>query len=397
MFLDHAYSLRKLKHNTQSKMQKTQNNTVKLTPPDDIAIISINNKLEEIDGYNQYIYSVPDSIDSHDSDAIDLDANIANVRDTDDAPDVSEIDYKPETNNKVHYSAPKVIKNIKSTKSHLYIAAPGRLGNQLFQYAVGYSLAILQNRTAVLQSFTAMEIQRLFQVQPSVEVGNIPPGLPLVEEEGAGIFTPMLTRLPNRDLTICCYFQSWRYLDKVFVRKIFKPKQGLLHKAREILHELTGNYKALSKQKYRIDLSHTSLVYVGLHIRQTDYTVESSIDKGYRAAPLKYILKSMAYYENAFSNVVFIACSDDKKWVQENLSWKSNLLVAPGSSDEVDFVTLTQCNHTIITTGTFGWWAAYLTNGNVTYYADWLAKDSEIGRVYKAKDYFPQQWIPLSV
>ena len=56
-------------------------------------------------------------------------------------------------------------------------------------------------------------------------------------------------------------------------------------------------------------------------------------------------------------------CSDDPAWVQAN--WPSELrdrtaFVSGTSSREVDMAVLTLCDHTVISAGSFGWWAAYL-------------------------------------
>ena len=56
-------------------------------------------------------------------------------------------------------------------------------------------------------------------------------------------------------------------------------------------------------------------------------------------------------------------CSDDPGWVRAN--WPSELqdrtvFVTGTSSREVDMAVLTLCDHTVISAGSFGWWAAYL-------------------------------------
>ncbi|KAH3835789.1 hypothetical protein DPMN_109153 [Dreissena polymorpha] len=42
-------------------------------------------------------------------------------------------------------------------------------------------------------------------------------------------------------------------------------------------------------------------------------------------------------------------------------NWKVAFL--EGNSDAVDMAVLSLCDHTIVSTGTFGWWAAWLAGG----------------------------------
>jgi galactoside 2-L-fucosyltransferase 1/2 len=59
--------------------------------------------------------------------------------------------------------------------------------------------------------------------------------------------------------------------------------------------------------------------------------------------------------------------------------------------------TVTLCDHFIATVGTFSWWAAWLTGGNVTYYK-WPAREGTRFRKSFSKDYkdhYYPHWIGL--
>ena len=64
---------------------------------------------------------------------------------------------------------------------------------------------------------------------------------------------------------------------------------------------------------------------------------------------------------------------------------------------EVDLAVLSRCNHTIMTVGTFGWWAAWLASGQVVYYANFPRPNSPLATEFsKSKaDYFPPNWVGL--
>jgi len=62
---------------------------------------------------------------------------------------------------------------------------------------------------------------------------------------------------------------------------------------------------------------------------------------------------------------------------------------------EVDMCSLTKCNHSIITVGSFGWWAAWLANGLTIYYKDIAMNGSEYRGDFSENmtDFFYPGWI----
>jgi galactoside 2-L-fucosyltransferase 1/2 len=68
---------------------------------------------------------------------------------------------------------------------------------------------------------------------------------------------------------------------------------------------------------------------------------------------------------------------------------------------ETEFGILMGCDHMIITTGTFGWWAGYLgksgRKGEVVYYEREFQMDHATNKGKVALvDYYPPSWKPMS-
>ena len=61
-----------------------------------------------------------------------------------------------------------------------------------------------------------------------------------------------------------------------------------------------------------------------------------------------------------------------------------------------DFALLTQCNHTVITVGTFGIWAAYLTGGSTVYLANFTLPGSRFRMVFKPQAAFLPEWVGIA-
>jgi len=94
---------------------------------------------------------------------------------------------------------------------------------------------------------------------------------------------------------------------------------------------------------------------------------------------------------------VFVVCSDDMRWCVEQMPTHRLRHVEFLSTHDpvVDLAVLAMCQHTIISVGTFGWWAAWLSNGTTVYYKDWPRRDSSLAWAASHADYFPPRWIPL--
>lgn len=62
---------------------------------------------------------------------------------------------------------------------------------------------------------------------------------------------------------------------------------------------------------------------------------------------------------------------------------------------EVDLAALVYCNHTIMSTGTFSWWAAYLADGDAVYYGDWPKPGSVLQKIVQKEDFFLEKWTAM--
>lgn len=65
-------------------------------------------------------------------------------------------------------------------------------------------------------------------------------------------------------------------------------------------------------------------------------------------------------------------------------------------SSAMDLALLSSCNHVVMTVGSFGWWAGYLSGGTVVYFKDYPKPGSNIGRGFSAVDHYLPQWIGMS-
>jgi hypothetical protein len=76
-------------------------------------------------------------------------------------------------------------------------------------------------------------------------------------------------------------------------------------------------------------------------------------------------------------------------------SVRVKIAYSEGRSDGQDLAILSQCNHTIMTVGTYGWWAGYLAGGITIYYKNFPKPGSELSFIFNREEFFPQEWIGL--
>ncbi|CAF3863812.1 unnamed protein product [Rotaria sp. Silwood1] len=102
-----------------------------------------------------------------------------------------------------------------------------------------------------------------------------------------------------------------------------------------------------------------------------------------------------------FPNAHFLVASDDKSYCKNLFRHRSNIVVTSRTfSIGDDLITLSLCEHSIITGGTFRWWTGYLANDEVIhdkiypsgcerreyYYPLWFFIDGNV-RAYKNDNY----------
>ena len=210
------------------------------------------------------------------------------------------------------------------------------------------------------------------------------------------IFNNLFRGLPFfYEYALVGYFQTYRCFQNVeneLRTQHFKFHNRLALKAQRFFSENVTNV---------IGSSRKDMIYVGIDIRRGDMVSKKSlIDKGYTTAHSSYILNAITYYVKRYltNSIIFIVCTDDKKWFYDNTEGKSNasILLSHGSDPGLDLAILSQCNHSIITVGSFGWWSAWLAGGTTVYYANWPRKGSKLAENFYKEEYFPPHWIPLS-
>ena len=81
----------------------------------------------------------------------------------------------------------------------------------------------------------------------------------------------------------------------------------------------------------------------------------------------KYLARALALCRRRYRRPVFVVCSDDLAWVRRRLRGPDVVIAGSTGDDSAgrDMALMAQCNHTVVTHGTFGYMSAYLAQGDV--------------------------------
>ncbi len=265
----------------------------------------------------------------------------------------------------------------------------GGLGNLMFEYAALYGVAKFNGMISVISEDTY--ISTVFPFMYAESTKELNPGRYFLKfRERQSNFDKRVFRLNFlRDIQLEGFYQSWKYFEhaKKDIKKQFQFSEDVEKEAQIFLWDAFRNSKFTDRQ---------DLTFVGIHIRRGDFLEIANVERGYSVANVEYIKRAMSYFRKKYKNVIFVVCSDDKKWSRNNVkSQTDHVAYSFHGTASLDLCILSKCNHTIMTVGTFGWWAAWLAGGETVYYKGFPLKGSKLYYNFEKKDFYYPHWIAM--
>ncbi|KLU01744.1 Alpha-1,2-fucosyltransferase [Rhodopirellula islandica] len=270
----------------------------------------------------------------------------------------------------------------------------GGLGNQLFQYAFGHSLARRTYQTLLIDD-SAFEEYRLhplainhFSISASrlsdVDRSRVPgkfrrtpvgrawdqfgrrmvPGyvgaLPVRREKPFGFRESLIT--PERDLYLDGYWQSEKFFP------------GL----RESLREELRLRETPSETTQRLSEQMNTENSVAIHVRRGDYVTSTKAKQIYRTLDADYYRSCLLDLAARETDLKLYLFSNDVPWCESNLDVGipfTPVQHTDGQTAHEDLHLIAQCRHVVIANSTFSWWGAYLGQSHAS-----------------RRVYFPEPW-----
>jgi galactoside 2-L-fucosyltransferase 1/2 len=188
------------------------------------------------------------------------------------------------------------------------------------------------------------------------------------------------------------YYQSWKYTRSIeaWLRRYFTFKPALKAFAHKFLK---SNFPPGWTQAF---------VRVAIHVRRGNYLEKHFVEFGYTVPNATYFQRAMEYFVRNYGRVQFVVVSEDRDWSRANVVLTNdmspkqvNVTYAFGNDEGQDMAIMTSCDHVIMSTGTFGWWAGFLAKGSAVYFSDWPRNGTKLSSMFRKEDFFPPAWIPM--
>jgi hypothetical protein len=288
----------------------------------------------------------------------------------------------------------------------------GGLGNQLFQYALGRSLAIKSNASLTLDTAwfdivdsledTTLRKYELKSFGVDCEIQAI--GLPwqknnflkklfnrfswlskifsnnffIYNEKSAFFDYDLLNQ--TGPLWLNGYWQSYKYFDSI--GEVIKKEIG------------TIRFLSASSQKVFNDVVNSESICV--HVRRGDYVSNAKANKVHGLCSVEYYKKAIKLVTKNLDNPVIYIFSDDPNWVRVNLKfpYKTIVVDANGTEDACqDLWLMSSCKHFVIANSSLSWWGAWLSSSEdkvVVAPKKWFAD-----KRHDTSDLIPPDWLRL--
>lgn len=288
------------------------------------------------------------------------------------------------------------------------------IGNQLFMYGAAYALAKREKQKMCLfVTMSKMPTRPFCLNQFSLDQHTISCKLMLsiipygrIRKILVGMVHFVFQRLPNS------YFRH----EKLGTARIFEPfPQGKRHYyifgnsesyryIDDVLYELREQYKpnfdVSDKTKNMWESIRRDKNAVALHIRRGDFV---RINRSY---PLSYYENSIKYHKQRNPHARFYLLSEDEE-VLRHFQARDDIIHIDLSGefcqDIVEWYCLVQCKHHILSSSTFSWWAAVLSETDesvITIPSEEVYEhfnDQTENLAVKYHDFYRPKWIPVSL
>lgn len=306
-----------------------------------------------------------------------------------------------------------LLRNLKNKACMIVIRIEGGLGNQMFQYAFGKSLA-LETKSKLLidlihfenqngKAFIAGVSKRKFELEVfpinfSIWHNSICNFFPIslndrlklklekiigikaiIYEEKYGYNEDIILKLAKNNY-FYGYWQSPKYFEK----------------NRTILLD---DFKFKFPENRNIDLENViqSCNAVSIHVRRGDYVNSEYVNKIHGICTIEYYKMASEIMFNKFLNIRWFIFSDDINWCKDNFTWLKNVefINSYESPAYYDMYLMSICKHNIIANSSFSWWGAWLNQNNfktVIGPSKWFA-DSRMND--QISGILPSSWISI--
>lgn len=263
------------------------------------------------------------------------------------------------------------------TKKSVVVKLMGGLGNQMFQYAFGKKLSILENRDLYfdLSFLQRRDFDQDFIYRDySLDIFNIDERF--ISGCSPSIYVNEKGRIYSEDLDKSYIDREMVYLDGFWqCPKYFDDIKE------SIKRDFT--FKNNLQDEFHIDMLYDIVSRenpVMVNIRRSDY-IKSDF---HNVMDIDYYEKAKKIIESKVKNPYYYIFSDDIQWCMDNFQWKNSKILGhqfAGEKFSTYLGLMRNCKHFIIPNSSFAWWSAWLAHNDnkiVIHPSRWFETESSL-------------------
>lgn len=327
--------------------------------------------------------------------------------------------------------------------SDLIVKINGGLGNQLFLYAAGYSLAKRLNVPLKLDLsfFEIKESEEITVRNYLLSKFNIPQPEIAVQQE---IFNEIgqYEKFKSYLKSFAPVMTAWRLLKKnpvssklikivkgdpkpvdqdshIYIQYSYLPVDDYFFQMKDITY-IYGSFMSehyfkdyaddirsffsLKEPLSKLGESNLNEIRkhknaISFHVRRGDYVSQSEVQALNGSTSLDYYKRAVALMQKMYGDDIhFFAFSDDPEYIRQTFEFLPNKTVITGDVEypHEDIYLMSQCKHHIIANSTFSWWGAWLNpNKDKTVIAPrwWFSRETM--KTHNTMDVCPEGWLMI--
>ena len=263
----------------------------------------------------------------------------------------------------------------------IIISLIGGLGNQMFQYAAGRSLAIYHNNELKLDisaynkskktmtprnyCLSHYNIYENFVSKDELYLSKKP------HSYGKNFLltlSGLINRKSPRNYKIEPFFNYYSDFfllpDDIYLIGFWQSEKYFKNIEAVIRREFTLKYPP---DPLHIQMSQKILQTnaISIHVRRGDYITNSHANKYHGICSSEYYTRAIDYIYEKCSDPHFFIFSDDPQWIRQNMDIQyphTFMGKSENSKDYEDMWLMSLCKHHIIANSSFSWWSAWLCN-----------------------------------
>jgi len=291
----------------------------------------------------------------------------------------------------------------------VYVNIMGGLGNQMFQFAMGYAMALRSNKPLWLDVRNLMGTAEEGNAKRAYELECFSPPADLIEPQKMDALLQVangvlaryfgIGRINKIDETDFRYNSAISHTSPpVYVNGYFQSEKYFMDCAADIRRVFLKRVLMADNDFWYNEIK-SATVPVAIHVRRGDYTTNPETLKFHGICDTSYYEKAVSAILAKHAKAQFFIFSDDIGAAAAELGHLSdNMRFVEHNTPRIaayDMLLMSHCRHNIIANSTYSWWGAWLNENPdkiVIAPERWFSDEAMQAQT---ADLIPESWIRL--